>query len=171
MERWFFDRARDGDVYKSSNIVATANVALAATHTGLVLSNPVGSGQFLVVKEWFWTPSTAATAPSQIGLGTGPSANSTNVVHTTPCVIHNAKEAGSNNDTGVGLVDESATLPDTPVNLYPLLGHVSAVGHVQGYITFGGTMILRPGTYLASFDLTQRSTGLHTVVWAEILQF
>ena len=171
MDRWFYDRARAGDVYHSSNIVATVTTGLAATHTGIVLSNPVGSGIFAVLKEFYWLPTTAAGGVGMVGLCTGPASNSTNVTHTTPCVIHNAIEAGSNNDTGLCLVDESATLPDTPVSLYGVGGYATVVGHVDTRVPFNGTLILRPGTYVGTFFITNASTGYGSFTWAEIPAF
>lgn len=168
MDRWFFDQARQGNVYHASNIVATVTTGLAATHTGLVLSNPVGSNTWAVVKDFGWVPTTAAGGVGMVGLCTGPAANSTNVVHTTACVIHNALEAGSNNNTGVCLVDESATLPDTPVALYGVGGYATVVGHVHEVLEFKGTLILRPGTYVATFFITNASTGYGSFTWAEI---
>ncbi len=171
MDRWFYDRARAGEVIHSSNITPPVTTGLAATHTGLVLSNRVGSGKFAVVKDFEFAASAAAGGVGTVGLCTGPSANSTNVVHTTPCVIHNAIEAGSNNNTGLCLVDESATLPDTPVALYARLGYATVVGTAQMYILFNGTLILRPGTYIATYFLTNATTGLGSFTWAEINQF
>ena len=168
MDKWFYDRAREGVVFHASNIVATVTTGLAATHTGLVLSNPTGSGVDAVLKDFAFVVVGAWSARGFVGLCTGPSSNSTNVAHTTPVPIHNAREAGSDLGTGFCRVDESATLPDTPVALYGIAGEATDVGQQHFYVPFFGTLILRPGTYIATYFLTNAATGLGSFTWAEI---
>ena len=173
MDKWFASKAMDGDFYRSSNIVATATTALATAHTGLVLSNAPTSGVWLVVRDFSWVTSIEGVAPAYVGLQTRLSVHQTEVVHTTPCVVHNGKEQGSNIDTGTGKVDESATLPEVGVAYVPLGGirddgAAALVGESAWIYKFGGTLILLPGTFLATFGITQQQTGYGSVSWAEI---
>ena len=168
MDLYFAQQAMAGNLYRSSNIVATASTALNATHTGLVLSNPVASGINLIVKRFTYM-STTTTTTRALGLCVAPAVDADDTAHTTPCVVHNGLERGSNVNNGVGTVDESATLANTPVALMPVLWHGSTAAgeNPMSVVDFDGSLILPPGTYIATFHITAAVTGSGTFEWVE----
>ena len=167
-EQWFLDQARLGNMYHSNNTTAGAVTVLSATCTGLVLSNPIGSGKDLVVKEMSFVGSTLSTI-AEIGIAVS-SAIATATQTGTAAVIHNARLKGSNGDVGVGLVHSIATLLTTPVWLRPI-GSARVTGTTDGtsafIAAFEGSLVVTPGTYVAFSTLTAARTGLCSVTWAE----
>ncbi len=169
---WFLEQARLGNMYHSCSTGAVTLSTVSATCTGLALSNPYGSGKNLVVKKVRFAPSTAPAGASVVGLAISPAVSTTAVTHTTPAVIHNALMTGSNVDTGVGLVDSSATLPAAPVWLRPIGGVVAASSISPGmYVDeTNGEIILPPGTNLSLSYLTTAAVGIAEYTWVEIDQ-
>ncbi len=166
--QWFLDQARLGNVYHSHNTTAGAVTVLSATCTGLVLSNPIGSGKELIVESMSFVGSTLSTI-REIGIAVSPSV-ATAVQTGTAAVIHNAKLKGSNQALGVGRTFSIATLLTTPVWLRPL-GSARVTGAVEGLqamtAQLDGTVVVTPGTYVAFSTLTAAATGLCSITWAE----
>lgn len=167
---WFLEQARLGNMYHACSTGAVTLSTVSATCTGLVLSNPYGSGKLLVVEKVRFAPSTAPGGASVVGLAISPAVSVTAVTHTTPAVIHGAIMTGSNVDTGVGLVDSSATLPAAPVWLRPIGGVVAASSISPGmYVDqTNGDIILPPGTNLSLSYLTTAAVGIAEFTWCEI---
>jgi len=168
---WFQEQARLGNVFHACSAGAVTLSTVNATCTGLALSNPFGSGKNLVVKQVRFAPSTAPAGVSVVGLSISPAQIETAVTHTTPAVIHNALQFGSDKKVGVGKVDVSATLPNTPVWLRPIGGVVAAssidVGGAYEDDT-DGDIILPPGTHLSLSYLTTAAIGIASITWAEV---
>ena len=167
---WFIEQARSGNVYHSCSTGAVTLSTVSATCTGLVLSNPIGSGVNVVLKEACFTPSTAPAGAAVVGLAISPSIAAIEVVHTTPAVIHNAITTGSNADVGKAKVDAAATLAAAPVWFKPL-GSVVAASSItpDAYIyEFDGTIILPPGTNISFSYLTTAAVGIASFTWAEV---
>ena len=166
--QWFLDQARLGNMYHSNNTTAGAVTVLSATCTGLVLSNPIGSGKDLVVESMSFVGSTLSTI-AEIGVAVS-SAVATATQTGTAAVIHNGRLSGSNGNTGVGLTHSIATLLSTPVWLRPI-GHARITAAVEGSrafkADFDGTLVVTPGTYVAFATLTAARTGLCSISWAE----
>ena len=166
--QWFLDQARLGNMYHSHNTTAGAVTVLSATCTGLVLSNPIGSGKDLIVSNMSFV-GTTLTSIREIGVAVS-SAVATATQTGTVAVIHNARLKGSDNDKGVGLVHSIATLLTTPVWLRPI-GSARVTAAVEGQNSFeadfDGTLVVTPGTYVAFSTLTAAATGLCSVTWAE----
>lgn len=167
-EQWFLDQARLGNVYHSHNTTAGAVTVLSATATGLVLSNPLGSGKDLIVSNLSFVGSTLSTI-AEIGIAVS-SAVANTVQTGTAAVVHNARLNGSNSNTGVGRTFSIATLLSTPVWLRPI-GSARVTGTTDGtnafVANFDGTLVVTPGTYVAFSTLTAARTGLCSVTWAE----
>lgn len=167
---WFFEQARLGKMYHACTTGAKTLSTVSTTCTGLALSNPYGSGKNLVVKEARFQPSTAPAGAAVVGLAVSPAVIETAVTHTTPEVIHNAIQVGSNLKVGVGKADSAATLPNTPVWLRPL-GSVVAASSITpaSYVDYTyGDIILPPGTHLSFSYLTTAAVGIASITWAEI---
>lgn len=167
---WFLQQARLGKMFHSCSTGAVTLSTVSATCTGLVLSNPYGSGKLLVVEKVRFSPSTAPAGAAVVGLAISPAVSQTAVVHTTPAVIHNALMSGSNVNTGAGQVDAAATLPAAPVWLRPIGSVVAASSISPGmYVDeTNGDIILPPGTNLSLSYLTTAAVGIAEFSWAEI---
>jgi hypothetical protein len=167
---WFLEQARLGNMFNASSAGAVTLSTVSATCTGLALSNPYGSGKLLVVKQVRFAPSTAPAGAAVVGLAVSPAVSQTAVTHTTPAVVHNAIDKGSNINTGVGVVDAAATLPAAPVWLRPL-GSVVAASSITPdmYVDeTNGSIILPPGTNLSLSYLTTAAVGIASFYWVEI---
>ena len=168
-QQWFLDQARLGNMYHSNNTTSGAVTVLSATCTGLVLSNPLGSGQNLVVSSMSFVGSTLSTI-AEIGIAV--SSSVANAVQTgTAAVVHNGLLGGSNSNLGKGRTFSIATLLSTPVWLRPI-GSARVTGTTEGtnafVANFDGTLIVAPGTYAAFSTLTAARTGLCSISWAEV---
>ena len=167
---WFLEQARLGKMFNASSAGAVTLSTVSATCTGLALSNPYGSGKLLVVKRVVFAPSTAPAGASVVGLAVSPAVSQTAVTHTTPAVVHNAIDKGSNVNTGVGVVDVSATLPAAPVWLRAMGGPVAA-SSIESRLSVdetNGSIILPPGTNLSLSYLTTAAVGIASICWVEI---
>ena len=167
---WFLDQARLGNMYHACSTGAVTLSTVSATCTGLALSNPYGSGKFLVVAQVRFQPSTAPAGAAVVGLAISPAISLTAVTHTAAAVIHNAICTGSNIHTGVGTADTSATLPLAPVWLRPISSVVAAVSIAPGtYVDeTHGQIILPPGANLSLSYLTTAAIGIASMTWVEI---
>ncbi len=167
---WFLEQARLGKMFHSCSTGAVTLSTVSATCTGLVLSNPYGSGKQLVIEKVRFAASTAPGGAAVVGLAISPAVSTTAVTHTTPAVIHNAIMSGSNVNTGVGLVDSAATLPAAPVWLRPIGSVVAASSISPGmYVDeTKGDIILPPGTNLSLSYLTTAAVGIAEFSWVEI---
>lgn len=169
-QEWFLEQARLGNMYHSCSTGAVTLSTVSATCTGLVLSNPYGSGKNLVVAKVRFAPSTAPAGAAVVGLAISPAPSQTAVVHTTPAVIHNALMTGSDKSVGVGKVDAAATLPAAPVWLRPIGSVVAASSISPGmYVDeTDGEIILPPGTDLSLSYLTTAAVGIASFCWVEV---
>lgn len=167
---WFLEQARLGNMYHSCSTGAVTLSTVSATCTGLVLSNPIGSGKNLVVEKCRFAPSTAPAGASVVGLAISSAVQSTEVTHTTPAVIHNAITTGSNMNVGVAKVDAAATLGAAPVWLRPIGSVVAGSSITPGmYVDqTNGDIILPPGTNLSFSYLTTAAVGIAAFSWAEV---
>lgn len=156
-----------GNVFTAGNQAARAwSVALATTHTGLVISNPVGSGKNLVILKASFVLSVAPAAPATIGLFTGYSSAGI-VTHTTPLTYTNCLVGGA---TGLALADEAATLVGTPVWAMQMMGGFTAgalPSTTPSVIDVDGAIIVKQGGYCGIGALTA-VTGFGTIIWQEV---
>lgn len=147
-----YEAAARGQVFSGSNTAGvTTSAGFATTHTGLCLSNPLGSGKNLVLLRVKYGALVAQAAAISVGLQTGYSA-STNVTHTTPAVpLSNL--VGS--PAGVGLIDAAATLSATPnrvILLDTILTGAITTGVIGGnQYDFNGSLVIPPGGFVATY--------------------
>mgnify|MGYP003647948030 CR=1 FL=1 len=168
MSDFFKDQARLGKMFHAHNTTAGAVTVLSATCTGLVLSNPLGSGKDLIVSNMSFVGSTLSTI-AEIGVAVSSSV-AVAVQTGTAAVVHNARLGGSNGNIGVGQALSIATLLSTPVWLRPI-GSARVTGTTEGTnafeADFDGELVVTPGTYVCFSTLTAARTGLCSVSWAE----
>lgn len=156
-----------GNTYFASNQTArTWSVALATTHTGLVVSNPTTSGKNLVILKVGFSLSVAPVAIATIGLFTGYSTAGI-VTHTTPLTPANCLIG---NPVGKALADEAATLVGTPIWTTPIMGGFTAGALPAGPSSLtdvNGSIIVAPGGYIGIGALTA-VLGFGTIIWQEV---
>jgi len=168
-QQWFLDQARLGNVYHSHNTTSGAVTVLSATCTGLVIENPFGSNQDLIIESMSFVGSTLSTI-REIGVAVNATIDQTGSTTTTAAVIHNGRNTGSNADVGVAQSFSIATLPAAPVWLRSI-GNARVTGAVEGLTAikaeFDGTLIVPPGGFICFSTLTAAATGLCSATWAE----
>ncbi len=158
-------------VFSGGTPGVTTSVALATTYTGLCLSNPIGSGQLLVLNKLGYGFLVAFAAASAVGLMVGYHA-STDVVHTTPVIPRNNFVGGP---AGVGKLDTAATLPIAPT-LQQILesGLTGAITTAPaggaGFFDNEGSIILPPGAFVAYYTSTASgaSGSALSFQWSEV---
>lgn len=166
----YTDTALRGRAFLASNAAGVAVTALNATATGLILTNPVASGQYISLLEVGSQQAVAATtAIATLQLAWG-AVSATPVTHTTPVTVRNLPLG--NAGVGVGLVDSSSTLPAAPVcvfNLWSPSVSATATTGIPPVVNkdFGGLMMTAPGTSF-SMSATTASTMASTFIWEEI---
>jgi hypothetical protein len=164
--------------YRRQNFSAATQAALATTaglataYTGLILSNPVGSGVNLHLNKVGYASIVAQATALAVGIMVGFNAG-TNVTHTTPAAPKsNFVGVGV---AGVGLVDTAATMPTAPT-LQALLGSIDT-GAVTTVTVSGLTVvdlessiILPPGAYAALYTSAASAAAslLASIGWQEL---
>lgn len=162
----YYETASRKNFFTAANQAAQAiSVALTTTYTGLVLSNPAGSGVNIVPGFVGFAPSVAPAAVATIGL-IGNFITTGLTVHTTPitpnCTFLEGVTAPK------GKVDSAATLPNAPVWLQHLFLVFSTLsGQSNTLIDLKGAYIIPPGGYIAIGALTA-VTGLGSMSWEEV---
>ena len=170
MDKWFYDRAREGKLYHACSAGAVTLSTVNATCTGLSLANPPSSGVLLVLKEINFAPSTAPANPSVVGIAMAPAVSNTEVVHGTAMVVHSGYARGSDVMTAVGKADAASTLPNTPVWWRPMsaVTAASSITPTEYFAELNGSVILPPGMHLSLSYLTTAAVGIASVTWAEV---
>lgn len=161
--------AKLGQVFFASNQAAVTLSALSTTATGLVLSNPIGSGKNIALISAQWAFQTAPAGASVVGIAMSPGVQATNTTHTTP--INQVQMAQLNGTAGVSVarVDSSATTVGTPVFARIMGGPVAASQINPPYINdfIDGAIILVPGTSIQLAYVTTAAVGLGSFTWLE----
>ena len=167
----YFEPTRRGNRYYAANQAAvTTTVALAATYTGLVVSNPASSPVDLVIDKCSFALSVAPVAIATIGLFTGYSAAGL-VTHTTPLTSIAGHYVG--NPKGYALADGAATLNGTPQWIMQLQNGFTAAalpgGVTPAYVDLEGSVVVPPGGYIGIGSLTV-VVGFGSIAWEEVLR-
>src|ERR1035437_2677585 len=154
MARYYDSAVNAKTFYAASQAATTWSVALATTATGLIVSNPAGSGVNLVIKKVSFALSVAPAGIASIGIFGGWTSAGI-ATHTTPLVPASTfLGAGS---TPRGLADGAATLVGTPVWLMPIMGGFTAaalVATTPAIVDLEGSVIISPGGYVGIGALT-----------------
>lgn len=143
---------------------------LSVTATGMILTNPIGSGKNIILLEAIFALASAPAGVATIGWAAQTfDPVTTGVTHTTPLTVRSAK--GLRAVTGVGLADSAATLPNVPVAVrWVPGGPVAASSIVPPFIRdeIAGALVLIPGTSINTFVLTTAITAAISLLWAEV---
>jgi hypothetical protein len=161
-----------GNVWLACAQAGIAVTNLNATATGFILSNPAGSGRYLVLLEIGLLQTSTATTTANAGIVLAANVNpvAAAVIHTTPLTVRNALLGASG--TSVGLADSSATLPAAPVairSIWQPSVSATATTAIPPYILdkVEGAVILAPGTSVSLSALSAISVLAH-MAWEEI---
>ena len=167
---WFLEQARLGRMYHACSAGAVTLSTVSTTCTGLALSNVWGSGKLLVVKQVNFAPSTAPAGAAVVGIAIHTALSTTETVHTTPMVIHNAIAKGNVSNVSAGKADAAATLASTPLWLRPMGSVVagSSISPAKYTDETNGTIIIPPGGALSLSYLTTAAVGIASITWVSI---
>ena len=161
-----------GNVFIAANqAVQALSLNSTATATGLILTNPAGSGKNLVLLEIEAYIAAAITAVANVALMANVNPVAAAVVHTTPLSVRNALIGGA--PAGVGLADSAATLPAVPVLVRSLFGwHWVTAGTPAVQLgvkdDLGGSLIVAPGCSVSLAAVTVAHTVVASIMWEEI---
>ena len=161
-----------GNVFLASNSAVQALSGNSTTATGLILTNPAGSGRNLAILEIQVAVASLPAGQSSLILTGSNVTTATTVVHTTPLTVRNAF-LGSAPTSGVGLVDSAATIP--AANIFRVLGTGTAatVAASTAFPPFvkdetSGILMLAPGTVISLQALTTALSVVASIIWEEL---
>lgn len=165
-----YEQAIRKRIYTGAVVGQVTTVGLAATYTGLCLSNPSASGVSLAVRKVGIGFTVAFAAAAAIGLMTGFS--NTDVTQTVAVTPRNRFIDGKG--AGKGLLSSSATLQGTPlvdtILGVGLTGAITTVPSIlQTIYDLQGGMILQPGAWVAVYTSTASGAagGNFSFEWEE----
>lgn len=168
---WFLDQNRLGKMFYACNqAAATVTLINTSTATGFILSNPLGSGKKLVLKDAMFAYTTVPIATAILFLAQSIAPHTTSVTHTTPLAVYSADGSGAST-VSVARADAAATTPNLPV-YSRILGYSPTTPATTGALSFkdevNGAMILVPGTYAQISYITTAPVGITYMAWAEV---
>lgn len=168
----YFENTYRQKTFNGGIVGQVTSAALSTTYTGLCLSNPVGSGWLLVPTLVGYGFIVAPAAGMAIGLMTGYN-SSTNVTHTAVVTPRNNYFGVGGN--GVGLLDNSATLPTAPTinTIFDAMTAATITTSPKapgGLIDLKGAIALPPGAYCCIYtSVASGAAGGHfSFTWNEI---
>jgi hypothetical protein len=165
----YYELSKRGNLFIASNQAGVALSLLNATATGLILSNPAGSGRNLVLLDILVALTSAPAGIATLMLAGNVTQAQAATVHTTPLTIRNAL-LGAQLST-VALADSAATLPATPVVLRAIGGGPVATGSVTAPFVrdeVAGEIVVAPGMSISLSALTTAISVLGTFVFADV---
>lgn len=151
----FYEQSLRGNMYRITNQAAVSTTAgLATTWTGLAISNPAGSGVNAVV-NLFTAAQIAAGVAGAIGIMTGVGAAAGSLV---------PKNAIVSGTTGRVTASAGATIA-TPVLdfVFGQVGSLATTGYAVTpglVVDLGGSLIIPPGFYAATFTTAATTSAL-----------
>lgn len=161
-----------GNVFTAANqAVQALSLNSTATATGLILTNPAGSGKNLALLEIECFIAAAVTAVANVVLMANINPVAVAVAHTTPVTVRNAF-LGSGT-SAVGLVDSAATLPAVPILVRSLFGWTwvtagTTASQLGVKDEVSGALILAPGTAVSLAAVTVAHSVIAAFTWEEI---
>lgn len=167
----YYEQAYRGNVFVAANSAVQALSLVSATATGLVLSNPAGSGKNLALIDISVSIAAAVTAVANVVLCANVNPIAAATVHTTPLVVRSTLLGSSG--SAAGLADSSATLPAAPVIIRSLMGwHWVTAGTTTTALflrdEIAGGIIITPGCAVSVQGLTVAHTVIASMTWEEI---
>ena len=160
-----------GGVFTAANTATQALSLGSATATGLILTNPAGSGKNLVVLEISSYISAAITAVANVAVFANINSVAAAVTQTTPITPRNALLGTGT--SAVGLVASAATLPAAPTLIRSLFGwHWVTAGTPAVQLgtkdLVDGAIVLSPGTAISIQGVTAAHSAISSITWEEI---
>lgn len=161
----YYEQTYRGNMYGIAGALTTTTAAGAATFTGLIVGNPVGSGVNLAVGKCYVSQGAALTAATMIGIMYG--ANTTTDTLTT---IRNRNPLGP----------ASKAVANAGQTITAMTAFIPFAGSGSGAITvplgiagfgydFEGSLIIPPGYAFASYTSLATTTALlFTFSWEEV---
>lgn len=160
------DAALEGRLFGVANQAAVATTAaLAGTWTGLAVSNPTTSGKNMILHEFGFSQTVAASADGAVGLLTCTIAAPASAV-----TIQNQKLGGAASSM---LADDGATIVGGVVQrVFGAIGTLAVTGYGTGPLfsyKASGSLVIPPGFTVASYTTKATTASLiFYFVWEEI---
>lgn len=166
----YYEQTFRGNVFVAANTAAQATTTAAAVATGLILSNPLGSGKYLALIDVTVGVGAVVAAAFEVGLFANVNVGAAAVTHTTPITPRCALLGSA--VVPVGLVDSAATLPAAPIHIRTLLasGWVTATAQSQEVAKdeIAGAIVLLPNTAVSVQSVVGTQSIIASVTWEEV---
>jgi hypothetical protein len=169
----YYNMVKRGNVFFAANSAVQALSVNSATATGLILSNPVGSGKNLIILDCTIAIASVPGAISEIVL-TGNDGGAATVTHTAALTVRNAlMGSGAPRQSSVAFADSQATIPATPT-VFRTFGSylwIATAANVIGTPVIkdevAGALVLGPGTVVSVQAVTTAISVIASMTWAE----
>jgi hypothetical protein len=168
----YYEWTYRGQVWLAANSAVQALSLNSATATGIILSNPAGSGKNCVILDAGVSLASLPAGQSSIIWTANVNPVAAATTHTTPLTVRNALLGFSG--SAVGLVDSSATLPAAPSIVRVMGGGPAAtIASSTSFPPFirdevAGELIVAPGCAISIQCLTTAITVLASIAWLEL---
>jgi putative intracellular protease/amidase len=168
----YTEATRTGNVFTAANTAVLALSVNSGSATGIILTNPVGSGKLLSVLDV--CVSIASLPAGQASLVLIGGSSTTAVTQTTPIVFKNSLLGGSG-ATGVALVASVATLPAASFAINRIIGGgpaatIAASTSFPAFIRdeVAGLIVLYPGSFISLQAVTTAVSVMASISWEEL---
>lgn len=166
----YYEACSRGNVFIGANTAVQATSTSNATATGLILTNPLGSGKMLSIIDITVGVGAAVAAAFEVGLFANINTLAAAVTQTTPITPRCALLGSAN--APVGLLASAATLPATPTHIKALLasGWVTATAQSIEIMQhdIAGSIILLPNTAVSIQSVLGTQTIVASITWEEV---
>jgi hypothetical protein len=170
----YYSMVRRGNVFFAANTAVQALSVNSATATGLILSNPIGSGKNLVLLDVCVALGSVPAAISEVVLTGNATASLTAVTHTAALTINNVLtgQQSITKGTSVANADSQATVP-TPAVMRALGAYlwIATAANVIGTPVIrdeiAGALVIGPGCAVSVQALTTAISAISSMTWAE----
>jgi len=160
--------AKKGQVFHASNQQNRTLSALSTTATGLILTNPWGSGMNVALLHVGGAYNTAPAGASEVGIAMSPNPSQTAVTHTSAETVQDGRLSG-NKGASVAFADYAATTVGTPVFVRFMMGINATTSTLFSFLDahIDGSLILVPGTSIQLAYVTTAVVGNFSFTWLE----
>lgn len=167
--------ARGGNFFTAANSATQALSLNSLTATGIILTNPVGSGKIISLIGVNVSIASLPAGQYSLILAGATSAVLGTVTQTTPLTVRGAYIGGANQLSAVGLAASAATLPTGGNTILDVLGGGGAATMASStayppFIAYevAGRISLAPGAFISLQCLTTAVTVVASIQWEEI---
>ena len=167
----YYEACSRGFVFCGANTAAQATSTSSATATGLILTNPQGSGKLISIIDITVGVGAAVAAAFEVGLFANINTLAAAVTQTTPITPRGALLGSSY--PPVGLLASAATLPAAPVHIRTLLASGFVAATAQSIEIFkdevAGALMLLPNTAISIQSVVGTQSIIASITWEEVL--